>query len=143
MHYLADDCAIPEVTIGKREYDLFCARRRPDVTTRARFMWRCLSRITLEITDVRGERLNAIDKTDAIAEGIERIQVGPHEAWKNYRFKTEHPRRGVTITDQEHRVLGYESPIASYQSLWESINGAGSWALNPWVWVVSFQRVPA
>jgi hypothetical protein len=37
---------------------------------------------------------------------------------------------------------GYMSPVASYASLWRSINGPESWTENPWVWVVKFRRKP-
>lgn len=75
------------------------------------FMPRAWSRITLEVVSVRVERLNEISITDALAEGI--------------------------ITDDQWPV----DPRDSYRSLWESINGSGSWALNPWVWVIEFKRI--
>lgn len=71
------------------------------------FMPRWASRITLEVTDVRVERLQAISYEDAVAEGID------HE---------------------------YPKARAQYRDLWESINGTGSWAANPWVWVVELTR---
>jgi hypothetical protein len=92
------------------------------------FMPRTASRITLEITDIRAERLQAITETDAIAEGIDRIG-GEYsvEPWKNY-LKSGN---------------GYQksTPKASYMTLWQSINGAESWDANPWVWVIEFRRV--
>lgn len=96
------------------------------------FMPRGASRITLEVTHVRVERLHAITATDAIAEGIERgPEPSPHmkvtAGWKDYA--------------RTHDLGGVPGPVGSYRSLWESINGAGSWALNPWVWVVEFKRV--
>lgn len=78
------------------------------------FMPRWASRISLRITDVRVERLQSISQADANAEGIA-AQSGP---WL-------------------HHV------IADYRRLWGSINGAESWNSNPWVWVVSFERVPS
>lgn len=72
-------------------------------------MPRALSRITLEITDVRVERLQDISDADAQAEG-----------------PAGHP----------------DGPWHAFRSLWTLINGAGAWESNPWVWVVSFKRLP-
>lgn len=105
------------------------------------FMPRWASRITLEITSIRVERLQDISEADSNAEGIETVSAGNFGAWKNYRFKTSHPRRGTVLTDEEHRLVGYQCPVRSYRSLWEHINGLGSWAANPWVWVIEFRRI--
>lgn len=75
-------------------------------------MPRAASRITLEITGVRVERLQAISEADAIAEGAQWAACGS-------------PQEG--------------SHKAGYAQLWESINGPGSWDKNPWVWVVEFK----
>lgn len=76
-------------------------------------MPRWASRITLEITGVRVERLNEISEEDALAEGVD-----------------------TTCDD-----LGRYCPVIAFQNLWESINGSDSWAANPWVWVVEFKRL--
>lgn len=88
-------------------------------------MPRWASRITLEITGVRVERLQDISEADAIAEGIERS----YDQWRDYR------------TDQSVNYPSAATPIESYRTLWEQINGSGSWDTNPWVWVVDFKRV--
>lgn len=92
-------------------------KRRPSI-----HMPRWASRITLEITGVRVERLQAISEADAMAEGIET----EGDEWRDYLM----PHTQCCLT-----------PRASYRTLWESINGAGSWDENPWVWCVSFKRV--
>jgi hypothetical protein len=84
-------------------------------------MPRWASRITLEITEVRVERLREVNPENAIAEGIERVNCG----WKDYSGKAQQ----------------WNNPTASFYSLWESINGFGSTNKNPWVWAVSFKRV--
>ena len=81
------------------------------------------SRITLEVVSVRVERLQDITEADAIAEGVERLTED--DGWRCYLNE-----RG-----------GYTNAITSFRSLWESINGPGSWAANPWVWRVEFKRV--
>lgn len=83
-------------------------------------MPRDASRITLEITGIRVERLQEISEADAIAEGIESVSGG----WKCYDL-------GGTYAD----------PVHSFDSLWSSINGPDSWAVNPWVWVIEFRRI--
>lgn len=85
-------------------------------------MPRAVSRILLEITGVRVERLNDISRDDAMAEGI-----------------VYQPDGGFGLADSTH--YNFADPRFSYQSLWESINGAGSWDANPWVWVVEFRRL--
>lgn len=132
-------------------------------------MPRWASRIDLEITDVRMERLQDISESDAIAEGIERnwsgeLSIGPNgygsEGW-------------VPDCGWRHYLNSMDgdpayTPEESYRSLWDSINEASrpvlpanpdskryarvkarlekhpdtsSWDSNPWVWVVSFRRI--
>lgn len=107
----------------------------PDWGTMEGFKWkpsifcpRMASRITLELTAVRVERLNDISDGDSKAEGIE-SSPGTYSGdrfWKNYGMGN---------------FLGYFTPRDSYRTLWESINGPGSWALNPWVWVLEFRKL--
>lgn len=91
-------------------------------------------RLELEITGVRVERLNDCSEADAIAEGIDRVEnnFGNGPAYCDYRMK-----------DPEDTSEWLRSPLASYRTLWERINGAGNWEANPWVWVVEFKRVDA
>jgi hypothetical protein len=80
------------------------------------FMSRWASRLTLELTAVRLERLQDISEADAIAEGIP----------------------AVSLHDLDADSI---APSAHYRALWEQINGARSWAKNPWVWVLTFRKV--
>ena len=86
-------------------------------------MFRWASRITLEITAVRVERLQDISEADAQAEGVEYSE----------RFG------GYCIGEAQH--FNSHDPRESYWSLWEAINGPGSVEANPWAWCLSFKRV--
>lgn len=77
-------------------------------------MPRWAGRITLEVTGVRVERLQDISRGDAMSEGC--------------------PFPNMAQGDD---------PRAWFRDLWNSINGAGAWDANPWVWVVEFKRLEA
>ena len=80
-------------------------------------MPRWASRISLEVTEVRVERLTEISEADAKAEGVE----------PNPKHSFCKPERRLT---------------QAFASLWDSINGHRlPWASNPWVWVVAFRQV--
>jgi hypothetical protein len=80
---------------------------------------RGLSRIDLEVTGVRVERLQDISEADAQAEGCALECMTP------------------TGDDSGSAIYG----PGGYRALWESINGLSSWDANPWVWVVEFRRI--
>lgn len=89
-------------------------------------MPRWASRIDLEVTGVRVERLKDISEEDCYAEGID----------------TE----GAAYNEGENYVnAGSPVPAArwAYNTLWEEINGKGPyhWEANPWVWVIEFRRI--
>lgn len=77
------------------------------------FMPRWASRITLEITGVKVERLQDISEEDAKAEGCD-----------------------------GRSFHGHGHPCAKqFRSLWDSINGDGAWDTNPWVWAIAFKQI--
>ena len=97
---------------GQPEYGDW-ERPRPSI-----HMPRWASRITLEITNVRVERVKDISEEDAVAEGVhgEREALAAGMSW-------------------------YDKPRRAFRSLWQSIYGTNSWSDNPWVWVIEFRRV--
>ena len=112
-----DDGPATWVEVPKDKYfkdDYFPAdeRWRPSI-----HMPRWASRITLEITEVRVERLQEISVEDCQREGISDSAMGGKV--------------------QEGYV-----PQTAFSDLWDSINGKRApWASNPWVWALTFKRV--
>lgn len=102
--YKADGVPAPEFYDADDE--LHCCWR-PSI-----HMPRWASRILLEITDVRVERLKSISDRDAIREGC----------------STADMKSGDCVADV-------------FARLWASIYGSDSWNANPWVWVIEFKRV--
>lgn len=93
----------------------WAARWKPSI-----HMPRIASRILLEITDVRVERLQDISRADIRAEGLQcPPELASDDVSPNYR----------------------DWYPAAWRDLWESINGPGSWDANPWCWAVSFRRI--
>ncbi|ENK5063638.1 hypothetical protein AB3T43_002711 [Klebsiella variicola] len=96
----------------------------PEKWTPSLHMPRWASRILLEITDVRVERLNAISEEDARAEGI--IDGGCLNCGEPEPCGCANPEPDATD---------------AFAYLWQSIYGQENWNANPWVWVISFERV--
>jgi hypothetical protein len=88
------------------------------------FMPRWASRITLEVVNVRVERLQEISEADAIAEGV----YTNEQALQKLGLPPGTKLQGTCVD--------------KYRIVWESINGKKyPWASNPWVWVVEFKKV--
>lgn len=94
-------------------------------------MPRSVSRIDLEISAIRVERLQNISEADAAAEGVRFDQGWDEEP--GYGFLD------YSKTDDEN--YSFTDPRDSFRTLWQSINGKDSWNENPWVWVVEFKKV--
>lgn len=69
-------------------------------------------RLFLKITDIRVEPLQVISRGDAMAEGCHFANM----------------QKGP-------------NPVDWFKDLWKSINGEESWNSNPWVWVITFERI--
>ena len=117
---------------GGQSYDGPTFRYRADAASYVKgwkpsiHMPRAASRITLEITDVRVERLQDITDDEIEAEGV---GISPD---------------GDSAYYEEKNGGGGKLPIlAAWEHLWDSINGARApWASNPWVWRIAFRRLP-
>lgn len=93
----------------------------PEKWTPSIHMPRWASRLLLEITDVRVERVQDISQIDAIAEG------GP----------PDHPS-----FSKISREMGFSDwPRSWFAQTWWGIYGREAWNTNPWVWVIEYKRV--
>lgn len=118
-------------------------------------MFRKHTRIWLEITNVRVERVQDIGESGAITEGVERYETAGLKGWKPYKYFTKN-----TV---EYKAMRHSSVCLtardSFISLWDSINAKRyetihhadgiaerrqlnyGWAKNTWVWVIEFKRI--
>jgi hypothetical protein len=92
-------------------------------------MPRWASRITLEITGVKVERLNEISRADAETEGT----------WAAVSLdrSIQDMAASVGLSEGRRQV----ELVDYFREIWERINGKGSWAANPWVWAITFKRI--
>ena len=87
-------------------------------------MPRWASRLALEITGVRVERLQDIPGADVLAEGV-------GQPWNGIGIE----KAGGMTPDIEQQLRH------KFHGLWNDINGEGGWESNPWVWALSFRAV--
>ncbi|MBR7929450.1 hypothetical protein [Burkholderia ambifaria] len=127
----------PGPTVYRADYPACVPKEFENVPGAAEITWkpsihmpRLASRITLEITGVRVERLQSISEADAISEGIE-------------VFETDDPDLQGMWRDYSEDGLASGNPIGSFLTLWDGINAARGygWEANPFVWVLEFRRI--
>ncbi len=103
-------------------YHYAATDKHPDMRWRPSIhMPRSASRLLLEVTDVRAERVQDIREPDAVAEGCEKVD------------------------DKTAAKFAVPGPLFRFSQLWDSINKkpGHSWRDNPWVWAVTFRRIEA
>lgn len=107
----------------------------------ARFMPKSASRIWLQVTDVRVERLQDISEEDAVAEGVKPAHCETNHGCPSLNCKNQCSEIGNWWNYRAPDGEGFPtfSARSSFESLWESINGADSWQTNPWVWVIKYK----
>jgi len=123
------DCLLPKT----KKFELGW-HKRPSI-----FMPRAASRITLEITDIRVERLQDISEQDAIAEGIQKFDY----ALDSYALvQGREVHEYFYGTKQLAPSCMEKTAKEAYRRLWDSINRKTyPWDSNSWVWVVDFKRL--
>lgn len=140
IKYRADDAEVEELRCPEEFYYAAEGRGRSSAWRPSGHMPRWASRITLEITDVRVERLQAmrdkpkLGEADALAEGLTFDEDLPGESF---------PRRYGLPGDLISGNNASRTPWCAFQKLWDSINakrGYG-WEKNPFVWVLEFRRL--
>ncbi len=116
-------------------HDMYCYRGKHGATVPSIHMPQWCSRMTLEITGIRIERLQNVTEQDALAEGAIPIEC-------------DHIRRSC----EEIGCYG-DTARAAFRGIWESVDGNwesvdgnwesvdGNWDANPWVWVIEFKVI--
>lgn len=107
-----------KVSVCSPEFDKPADGWKPSI-----HMPKAASRIWLQITDIRVERLQDITEEDCMKEGAKIFES----------FSVKHP------SSVGNRLIVFNRTVSSFLSLWISLNGNDSFIANPWVWVISFK----
>jgi len=133
IEYKADEAYIDEIEslpiyeVETPEGVELCDYQKSGKWTPSIHMFRWASRINLEVTNVRVERVQDISDRDCEAEGIHASKPYGGYAGTSYNFPGFNGRLQAAVL---------------YMDIWESINGKKHpWDNNPWVWVVEFKEV--
>lgn len=92
------------------------------------------ARIWLKIVKVKAERLQSLAKSDSINEGIMPLSMSAMQMAQRGQLYYDYSKPKQFFNDGL-------PPLWSFNSLWCSIHGPDSWDLNPWVWVIEFERL--
>ncbi len=146
--YLEDCLSSPEeYPIHELPYDkkYDCKPWRPSI-----FMMRWMSRINLEITNIRVERLQDISEEDARCEGVEDLSFERFDEDRDFKVC---PNCGGTRLYTAFGINYGALPDTDcgecdtykkrFKHLWNSINGKRGfgWDVNPWLWVITFKII--
>ena len=118
LDFIPEKYKKPEHILYKATWEDCVMSWRPSI-----HMPRWASRITLEIVNVRVERVQDISEEDAAAEGL------------------EIDKDGFFFVNVPGNKYFNKSAKSIYAELWNKIYGSGSWEANPWVWVIEFKAV--
>lgn len=114
-------------------------------TVPSMYMPRWASRITLEVTGVKVERLQDICEEDAITEGVTYHPPTKDDYDWYESFCEEHGDDPHVPMDGVWKVAGVDgwgpTPQFAFRLLWQSIHGPAAWDANPWVAAYTFERV--
>lgn len=122
--------ALYEIEIGKESGKV---KFHPSI-----FMPKEAARLFLKVTSVRVERVNEISSKDAVCEGLLQNKfIDEIVKFNCYECDKEGHAAGKDLCDDG----SFFQATDSFKSLWKSINGKDSWELNPWVWVIDFERI--
>ncbi len=131
------DLILPRCIIFDEEWESVADERRAGAALRSDLGWhkrpsiympRKASRITLEVTAVRVERLQDISEADAKAEGADPFVDG-------------HGTLSRAEIDADPGFANFANYRDGYRILWDSIHGDASWPANPFVWVFTFRKL--
>lgn len=113
------------VAVFKAGWERSAPRWKPSI-----HMPKIAARLWLKVGQITIERLQQITEEESAAEGVDKMIfiTGEDFGWRNYG----NPKKEVPFLNKRTARL-------SYESLWKSINGDGSWDENPWVWVVRYE----
>jgi hypothetical protein len=143
IHYKADYNGNPfNIDTCGEDCSLVGEKWRPSI-----HMPRWASRITLEITDIRVERLQDISEEDAVKEGCLTNNQYSDKAGEENLWPCEVCNGYQTCGSIDHQTLGAceidcnecDTPKKRFSLLWNSIYQ--NWNENPWVWVVEFKAL--
>lgn len=104
----------------------------PNMWKNKMFMPEKYSRFTIQILDLRLERLHQISDKSCINEGIDSLAMSATQ-------RAQSPQLYRDYSKKKELFMDGVNPITSYQTLWDYINKDVKWASNPLVWVYSFE----